>query len=343
MQEESSLVQQSVSYVPVGKLIDLSVLEETDVLQNEMSNVAPSIERVHPDLCAIDFSAPQNKVNMEIIDENVVKMSNSNIVIASLTTIDAPLINFNDDICVLTQEASFSVFQGDQNFSNDIVIPLQSVDQSEETREESSNFHEILEPLVDLSFDDTSVSERIPKVENITRSIHPDLIGIDFQNRHQLNQSITLNEVTRSVFADLEIPVFDDMTIAEKKNRNVHQSICFPDKVNDFREKWQIVVISAVSILILLIIHVKLNYLPVVVLLISLYLYFRTKISVDLSNSDLNFYIWLYEKGYYIRHRRVSVPPYRMARLLNLCATLCMRPHFAVMHCALPSRKASRS
>ena len=259
--------------------------------------MAPIIERVHPDLCGIDFSAPQNKVNMEIIEENVVKMSNSNIVFASLTTVDSPLINF-DDICVSTQEASFSVFRGDQNFSNDIVLPLRSVGQSEENREESSNFHEILEPLVDLLFDDTSVSERITKVENITRSIHPDLDGIDFQNQYQLNQPIIPNEVTRSVFADLEIPVFDDMTIAEMKTRNVHQSICFPDKANDFRAKWQIAVIFAVSILTLLIVRVKLNYLPVVVLSISLYLYFRTKIPFDLSNSDLNFYIWLYEKGY---------------------------------------------
>ena len=84
MQEESSLVQQRFRYVPVGTLIDLSAIEETDVLQNEKSNVAPSIERVHPDLFGIDFSAPQNKANMEIIDENVVKMSNSNTVIASV-------------------------------------------------------------------------------------------------------------------------------------------------------------------------------------------------------------------------------------------------------------------
>ena len=231
---------------------------------------------------------------MEIIDKNVVKTSNSNIVIASLTNIDAPLIYFNDDICVLTQEASFSVLQRDEKFSNHIVVPLRSVEQREENREESSNFHEILEPLVDLSFNDTSVSERITKVENITRSVHRDLVGIDFQNQRPLNHSIIPNEVTRSVFADLEIPVFDYMNIAEMKNRNVHQSICFPDKVNDFRAKWQIVVIFAVSILTLLIVHVKLNYLLVVVLLISLFFYFRTKISFDLRNSDLNFYIWLY-------------------------------------------------
>ncbi len=86
-------------------------------------------EHVHPDIRGISFSAPlltsedkedytEKVVKKEIENFSVTNTSeDSQVVIASLSSYDAPLINFSE-VILETQESSFQEFLGDpKNFN----------------------------------------------------------------------------------------------------------------------------------------------------------------------------------------------------------------------------------
>lgn len=309
MKNESSLAKRKF-HVPVGTLIDLSSVSE---VPNTQINMDPMLfcESVK-DLQGIDFGyqtqypllytateAITDQIDDNKSNSSIQKSSkDSQIFIASLISDDAPLINFSDEVSIQTQEASFQEFQGDQKSLLDIVIPLGS---DTEEYKDKNDFFEIVGPLVDLSSDaDNSVLSPSGETNiSVTKIclVHPDLVGIDFSkidtvSLDSLSSGISVTEISEETITDFSVYA-DSISVQEIKDSFSLMSQFCADEA-DLCESWKIMLIFAI----IFVSSLKLMYLSFMAILTSLIFYshhyFREKISVDLSNTDLNFVKWIF-------------------------------------------------
>ncbi|XP_078361043.1 uncharacterized protein LOC144645364 [Oculina patagonica] len=303
-------------------------------------------EHVHPDLRGIIFSAPlltsedkedntEKVVKKEIENFSVTNTSkDSQVVIASLSSNDAPLINFSE-VSLETQESLFQEFSGDPknlNVSDNSEIPLGS-----EVQDKDDN---ATEELVDLSIEfGHDFFSRSNDTFEIKNFIHPDLEDIDFSVQPTIQRENDFEE--DSLFASVAINdnIFMDMPCL-RKYYQCEQDVEINPRLCDVDTDHQTIVVDIKTIMLIIFIKVSL-YLSALKLLVDIgssptdtfFLpfddCFRTKNPIDLSNTDLNFFKWFFASCTARRHteeefKAVTDFPSKLCSLCN-----CMIFHFS--------------